>query len=184
MMNQITTLGMAVAVMLSSALGADAQQNRLPDADFAETIEVMANQGEEAQRHGPDTPWKWYVIEADAKVTYTDGSVEASGGKVFLHSAEFEVEPGQSYEVSFTAAGDGKVSVGFLWWQYDDNGARGWADPHWARLEEPVNAGSDEPAEVSSTFEAPENANATYLRLVVTDGTVVVRNLQVTPTTK
>ena len=173
------TLSIAVAAMLSFASLVSAQQNLLPDPDFAKTRTVMEKEGEQARRHGPNTPWKWHVIEAEANVTYNDGFVEASGGKVFLHSAEFDVEPGKRYDVSFTATGDGKVSAGFLWWNRGKNEARTMAEPHWTRMDEPAEAGSDEPAKISATFEAPGDADTTYLRLVVTDGTATLRNLQV-----
>lgn len=178
--------GLAIALTLGlsgTGLAQQGSQNRVPDADFAQTAEVVNQAGDEARQHSPEMPWKWYPIEGSASVTFAAGHAEATGGKVFLHSDYFDVEPGQTYEIHLTAEGDGRISTGLLWWTESDRGTRGWAEPHWTQMDDPV-ASSSEPSEVRATFEAPENAAQAYVRLVVTDGTVTIRDVSVTPTSE
>ena len=154
--------------------------NLLTDANFEKAAELKSNPPDvdvfELQRI---RPWNFYIIESDASVSYDPPAVTLTGGRAFLHSAAFDVEAGQTYQVSVEATGDGKISTGLLWWKAYSEDERAMAQPHWSQMEEPAQAG-DEAQTVTATFEAPEGATRAYLRLEATDGSVTMNNVSVT----
>ena len=170
------TLTLVVAVSVCAAAG----HKLLKDADFEKAAALAADPPKDVS--GLDLqkmlPWHFYVIEAPAEVQYTKGQAALKGGKAFLHSSVFKVEAGKEYHVSLKAKGDGKVSAGLMWWKtYGDDGVS-TADPHWTRMEEPVKV-CESGHTVKATFKASPEATRAYLRLVVTEGSVAVSDLNV-----
>jgi hypothetical protein len=165
-----------VAVSVCAASG----HKLLKDAEFEKAAALAANpppdvSGLELQKM---LPWHFYVIEAPAEVQYAKGQATLTGGKAFLHSSVFKVEAGKDYQISLEAKGDGKVSVGLMWWKaYGDDGVS-TADPHWTRIEEPTKV-CESGHTVKATFKASPEATRAYLRLVVTEGSVTVSDLNV-----
>jgi hypothetical protein len=161
----LLTVAAAVLVFVSPAVAEDAQTppNLVPDPDFSEVD--FAPLAEE-------TTWRWYeiVLPCDAELDEENASVTLSGGKVFLHSSAFDVEPGRIYDVSVQAAGKGTISVECLWWvKYEDSGLI-MADPHRTVPIEPAEVVDEAEMTVSGQATAPENAKRMYIRIVVEDG--------------
>jgi hypothetical protein len=125
-----------------------------------------------------DTTWLWYQISAPSKAELLKGRVSMTGGKTFLHSSAFDVEPGKKYEVSLKASGKGQVSVEFLWWEtYNDMGIK-QAEPHRTIPVEPTEIKGGE-KELKGAGTAPKKAKRAYIRVVVEKGSVTVSNPKV-----
>jgi|GEM_PF-5888634 len=157
-----------ILVISANMAFADNSKNLVPDAAFeraaklpvtppadADPIELIRKQ-----------TWKFYEIELPATAKIEKGKATLTGGKSFLHSAPFDVEPGKSYTIQVKAKGTGNLSVGLLWWEvYDDKNIRA-VQPHWSRTENPETL-DDEPIALKQTFTAPKDAKRAYLRIVV-----------------
>lgn len=125
----------------------------------------------------PKTTWRSYIIASPSKTVLNKKakSITLSGGKTFLHSSKFPVEPGTKYTYKLQVKGSGKVSVQTLWWTKDD----GMADPHRTFSIKAVEL-KNATETITGTDTAPKNAARAYIRIVVENGTVTVSNLKVT----
>ena len=155
-----------VAIFISASVGA--AENLIADPGFKKAnFEPLAE----------DTTWLWYQIEApsEAEIVEDASAVKMTGGKTFLHSSRFKVEPGKNYQTQLTAEGKGKASVEFLWWTEDG----GMADPHRTIPIEPVEI-KEGKQKLEGADTAPEKAAEAYIRVVVEAGTVTVSEPTVT----
>lgn len=165
-----------VLLALAMALGAAEEKPLLADPTFERTAQLLAHPPKDLDviERQALLPWIHHEVELPAMAQFADGSATLRGGQVYLHSMIFPVEAGKTYELSFQARGEGKVSGGFLWWQsYDDDAARR-ADPHWSGSAEPVTPKDGQSIKVRGT--APAQATRAYVRLIVREGDVVIRH--------
>lgn len=131
--------------------------------------------------------WQFYIIASHAE-GYCDESKASSGkrsfkfslregGKAFLHSHAFDVEPSAQYKVRLLACGGGIISVEMLWWQ-------SYPEPL-VQLKRHRDAAKGEIKLtekwqlVEATFTAPEDAKRAYLRIIARDGDVWVDDVEV-----
>ncbi len=153
--------------------GAAPARNLVPDPAFAEA---------DLSRLATETTWRVYQIAApsSAVVDKDTASVALEGGKTFLHSSAFTVEPGTSYRIQITGRGDGVVSVELLWWtRYDDEGIA-MAKPHRTYAIKAKKLTGKE-AVLTGTDTAPKDALRAYIRIVAENGTVTVSKPSVQP---
>ncbi len=127
--------------------------------------------------------WFFYVIEAPAAMEVVSArSYERyallSGGHGFMHSAAFDVTPGQKYTATAWIRGTGHLDLGVLWWAAYGDGHAEMVTPHWEHMKVPAQA-ADEWQRISATYTAPEGATRAYLRLVVGGGEVHIDQVRI-----
>ena len=185
-LRQIIVAALLMVVPLA-ACSAVAKQNKettknlLPDPVFAKSAQIATHppKGVDGLELRRIEPWSMFEIELPSTVTYGKGSATLTGGRTFLHSSAFDVEPGKTYNISFKTSGDGKVSAGFLWWQaYDLDKRIEMANPHWTKMQEPADT-TEKAQRIKAQFTAPADSHRAYLRLEITEGTVTVSNVKV-----
>lgn len=157
-----TIAGVFVCVALATGMGA-AADNLVPDPEFKEADFTTMPE---------EYTWIYYQIAGPSSVEKGDGQVTLTGGRSFLHSAAFDVEPGREYEVSVQAEGQGKVSIEMLWWQRHTRLSIAMADPHRTIPVEPTEVDGEQT--VSGVATASPDAKRAYIRFVVEDGTVTL----------
>ncbi len=164
----------ALPLMLAgAAVAQEKPANLLPDPVFAEVnLDPLAEK----------TTWIWHeiVLPSEARVDEQAKSMTLIGGKTFLHSGTFDVQPGASYAITLKAAGTGKVSVECLWWKRYEEAAIEMTEPHRTISRTPVEV-TAEGIKVDVHDTAPEGATKAYIRIVVEGGEVTLSEPSVTP---
>ncbi len=120
--------------------------------------------------------WRWDAVRApsEARLGRTRGTIALRGGRTFLSSAPFAVKPESVYRIGIQASGIGTVSLECLWWN-----AEGLpASPH-RSLVSAAQALNGRGARVGGVVEVPVVARAGQVRIVVTDGEVVLGSLHI-----
>jgi hypothetical protein len=164
------TIGLALLVVSFVGMAAAlADGNALPDPKFSN-----AHFAPLAEK----TTWLSYVIESPSttKLDKKTNSVTMTGGKTFLHSSKFAVEPKAKYSYKLTVKGTGTVSIQTLWWTKDD----AMAKPHRTFSVKKVVLKNGETKTITGTDTASANAAKAYIRIVVEKGTVTVSQPVVT----
>jgi hypothetical protein len=171
--------GLLVALLLSAGPGDNVQL--LADPTFARIAQLLAQPPADLDIVERQRLWPWiaHEIELPATAAFAPPAVTLTGGVVFLHSAAFDVEPGQAIEVRFHARGSGQVTAGFTWWQINNDEVARRADPHLTLMPEPVQPGDGRVVTFQATV--PASARRAYLRIVVRQGEVVVSDPIVRP---
>ena len=125
--------------------------------------------------------WRWDAVRApsEARLGSTRGTIALRGGRTFLSSAPFAVKPESVYRIGIQASGNGTVSLECLWWN-----AEGLpASPH-RSLVSAAQALNGRGARVGGVVEVPVVARAGQVRIVVTDGEVVLGSPEIRTTTE
>ena len=150
-----------LAIVFLAAACIAAAPNLAPDATFQD--------GDVAAYDPPSWRWDPIATPSEARVDKAAGSVTLIGGRTFLRSGHFRVEPETFYKVSIKAQGTGKIGLACLWWGEDGKPVR----PHRsvALQSMPITGGTDV---LAGAVEAPITAKTGQLRIVVADGTLVV----------
>lgn len=124
--------------------------------------------------------WRWDAVRApsEARLGRTRGTIALRGGRTFLSSVPFVVKPESVYRIGIQASGTGTVSLECLWW--DSEGLP--ASPHRSLVSaaRPVNGRG---ARVEGVVEVPVVARTGQVRIVVTDGEVVIGSPEIRTTT-
>ena len=158
----VVSLLAAGALMPALAAGAD---NLVPDPKFERADFATRPHYQAVVEKG--LPWIFHIIEqtGNCDVVKDGAAVTISGGKTFLHSSRFKVEPGVQYEVGLTVlGGNAEVSLEILWWP----GSRDIA----VEPLRPEGATEQKPRTISGVVTAPEGADEAYLRIAVKDGSI------------
>ena len=124
--------------------------------------------------------WRWDAVRApsQARVDESRGTVALRGGCTFLSSRPFAVKPESVYQIGIQATGTGKVALECLWWN-----AQGLpASPH-RSLVCGARAVHRRDEYVGGHVEVPVAAHTGQVRIVVTDGEVVIGSPGIRPTT-
>ena len=146
-------------------------ENMIPDPQFKKFDYSPVEHREEWKEY-----WRSYQIEKPGKWSAKAGAAEITGGKTFVHSPYFGVEPGQTLQIRLSASGDGKVGVQCLYWTAEG----GTAKKH-RTIPIEVTAVKEEKSTLQGTDTVPEEAAEAYIRIVVEGGTVSVSEPKVTP---
>ena len=166
----VRLLPLTIVVLATVASTAAPPPNLAPDTKFQD--------GDIAALDPPT--WRWDPIRSpsEARVDKAKGLVTLVGGRTFLCSGHFGVKAETFYKIGLTARGRATIELECLWW--DEKGMP--ARPH--RL---VAVGStaveDETKVVFGDVEAPVTARTGQLRVVATDGTLVLSDPIIQATT-
>lgn len=164
------------------AFGATKEPSNLISNPSFETLRKAVT----ATKPMPDG-WQFYIIASPAE-GYCDESKAASGkrsfkfslregGKAFLHSHAFDVEPNTRYKVRLLACGSGIIAVEMLWWQsYPEPLTQ--SKRHRDAAKEEIKL-TEKWQPVEAAFIAPEDAKKAYLRIIARDGDVWVDDVEV-----
>lgn len=161
---KLSTAQTMLLTLLAFALhqnAASASDNLLPGASFANIGELTGK----PRNNG----WTWHRIEEPCNVRVADGKAILTGGKVFLHSAEFTINSSTIYDLEFTRSGRGKLSVDILWWKA--NGLP--SSSHRSVLIEAERL-KGTAYKTKVTIRAPSDAKTAYIRFAAEQGTVVI----------
>ena len=124
--------------------------------------------------------WRWDAVRApsSARVDETSGTIVLRGGHTFLSSGPFPVKPESFYRIGVKASGTATVALECLWW--NEKGLP--ANPHRSQVcaARAVNRRGER---VEGNVEAPVTAHTGQVRIVVTDGEVVIGSPGIRATT-
>ena len=146
-------------------LGSDVMaSNLLPDPSFT----VVSELGLKAKASG----WNWQCVEEPSKVHFNQGEAVLQGGKVFLHSMEFAIEPGTIYELTCAASGTAKLAVEVLWWKKDRLPTAAY---HRSILSNP-HLLTEDVTPLRASIRSPADAATAYIRFAAEEGRAVLES--------
>ena len=120
--------------------------------------------------------WNWHRIEEPCQVRSHQNKVALEGGKVFLHTDEFQIDAGTIYEFQVEASGTAMFSMDVFWWTKDARPTRAHRSP----LVSPVRLSSNA-AEFQAKIRAPDDAVTAYIRYSAENGQAVLSSPVMSP---